>query len=145
MSTKEIQEKLAFDMKAWMKVEDAAVASTGKIIERTANPVVRMVMEIIQRDSLMHHNVQEFIKNTLEREPVAITPEELGDIWEMVENHIQIEKRTIDAAREALEAIKDRKMVVQEYLLNYLLMDEKKHDELLNTLSTIKKGMYPYG
>lgn len=145
MNTKEIQEKLSSDMKAWMKVEDMAVSSTGKIIEKTANPVVRMVMEIIQRDSLMHHNVQEFIKNTLEREPVSITPEELGDIWEMVESHIQIEKRTIDVAQEALELIKDRKMVVQEYLLNYLLMDEKKHDELLNTLSIIKKGMYPYG
>ena len=36
-------------------------------------------------------------------------------------------------------------MVVQEYLLDYLRMDEQKHDKILETLGTIKKGMYPYG
>jgi len=36
-------------------------------------------------------------------------------------------------------------MVIQEYLLNYLLMDEEKHDRMLETLEKIKSGMYPYG
>lgn len=145
MSTKELQENLATDMKQWMKVEDAAVASTGAIIEKTDNPVIRMVMEIIQRDSLMHHRVQDFIKNTLVKEPVMLTPDDLADIWTMVEKHIEFEKRTIDTAKKALDAIKDKKMVVQEYLLNYLLTDERKHDAMLATLQTIKRGMYPYG
>ena len=35
-------------------------------------------------------------------------------------------------------------MLVQEYLLNYLLVDEKKHDSLLAQLEAVKKGMYPY-
>ncbi len=144
MSTKEIQGNLAYDMEQWMKIEDAAVASTGAIIEKTTNPIIRIVMEIIQSDSLMHHMVQEFIKDTLEKKPVSLTPEELADVWGMVEKHIEIEKRTVEAAEAAIEAIKDKKMVVQEYLLNYLLTDERKHDALLETLETIKKGMYPY-
>lgn len=145
MSTKEIQEKLVEDMQSWMKIEDAAVSSTGAIIEKTDNPVIRMVMEIIQRDSLMHRRVQEFIKDTLVKEPVVMTTDELADVWEMIEKHIEIEKKTIDTARDALEALKGKKMVVQEYLLNYLLVDEQKHDSLLETLAMIKKGMYPYG
>ncbi len=145
MSTKEIQKNLASEMDQWMRVEDAAVASTGAIIEKTANPVIRLVMEIIQRDSLMHHRVQEFIKKTLEETPVVMTPEELSDVWTMVEKHIEIEKKTVDMATAAIESIKDKKMVVQEYLLNYLLFDERKHDALLDTLNLIKKGMYPYG
>jgi len=36
-------------------------------------------------------------------------------------------------------------MVVQEYLLQYLLTDENKHNKILDDLETIKKGMYPYG
>jgi len=36
-------------------------------------------------------------------------------------------------------------MVVQEYLIDYLLADEEKHNQVLENLSTIKKGMYPYG
>lgn len=145
MSTKEIQENLVADMELWMKVEDAAVASTGAIIAKTKNPVIRMVMEIIQRDSLMHHQVQQFIRNTLIKESVSLTPDELADVWTMVEKHIEIEKKTIETAKKAINDIKDKKMVVQEYLLNYLLTDERKHDAMLDTLETIKKGMYPYG
>lgn len=145
MTTREIQEAIASNMDRWMKVEDASVASTGKIIEKTRNPIVRLIMEIIQRDSLMHHRVQEFIKDSLEKGTISISPDELADVWDMVENHIQIEERTIEAATDALEAIKGKKMVVQEYLLHYLLTDEKKHTELLKSLSTIKRGMYPYG
>ena len=145
MSTKEIQSNLADDMEQWMKIEDAAVATTGEIIEKTQHPVIRLVMEIIQRDSLMHHRVQEFIKASLTEQPVAITPDELVDVWTMIEKHIDIEKKTVETALAALDAIKDKKMVVQEYLLNYLLTDERKHDAMLDTLNTIKKGMYPYG
>jgi hypothetical protein len=36
-------------------------------------------------------------------------------------------------------------MVVQEYLLHYLMEDEEKHNSILKQLETIKKGMYPYG
>ena len=145
MSTKEAQEQIVSNMKKWQKIENSAVASTSRVIEKTENPIVRLVMEIIQRDSQMHHRVQEFIKSTLEEKPIVLTPDELADIWTMIEKHIEIEKKTIETAQSALEAIKDKKMVVQEYLLNYLLTDEKKHDALLATLETIKKGMYPYG
>ena len=53
--------------------------------------------------------------------------------------------KTVELAKEALEALKGKKLVVQEYLLNYLLTDENKHNELLDQLNTIKRGMYPYG
>lgn len=36
-------------------------------------------------------------------------------------------------------------MVVQEYLLDYLLIDEEKHNKVLETQGIIKKGIYPYG
>ena len=36
-------------------------------------------------------------------------------------------------------------MLVQAYLLEYLLRDEQKHDVILEKLNEVKKGMYPYG
>jgi hypothetical protein len=33
---------------------------------------------------------------------------------------------------------------IQEYLLNYLWDDEKKHEALLSILDKVKGGMYPY-
>ena len=145
-STKEVQEKLISNMKMWQKVEDASVASTGRVIEKTSNPIIRLVMEIIQRDSQMHFRVQEWIVDTLQGKTVTLTRDELGEVWGMIEDHINIEKKTIELGQAALEAIGDAKgMRIQAYLLQYLLEDEEKHNNLLERLENIQKGMYPYG
>jgi hypothetical protein len=144
MSTKEIQEQIIANMKRWQKIENASVASTGQIIAKTNNPIVRMIMEIIQRDSQFHYRVQEFIADSLESKTVALSPDEVGEVWDMVEKHIELEKKTVQLAEEALAALKGKKMLVQEYLLNYLLMDEEKHNKVLAHLESIQKGMYPY-
>lgn len=145
MSTKELQEKLVDNMRRWQKIENASVASTGRVIEKTDNPIVRLVMEIIQRDSQMHYRVQDLIADSLEGKTIVLNPEELGEVWEMVEQHIKLEKKTMELAQEALDAIKDRKMNVQQYLLEYLMIDEDKHNKVLEKLEMIKNQMYPYG
>lgn len=144
MTTKEIQEKLVDTMHKWQKIEDAAVASTGEIIDSTDNPLIRLVMEIIQADSRMHRRVQEFIAATLTEKAVSLTPEEMGAVSEAIEKHNAIEKQMVGYVDETLNALKGRKMLVQEYLLNYLWDDEKKHETLLSILDKVKEGMYPY-
>lgn len=144
MKTKELQEKIVENMKQWQRVEDASVASTGRAIEKSRNPLIRMVMEIIQRDSLMHYRVQQLVADSLERETISLSTDELAEVWDIIESHIKIEKKTIELGQQALDALKGKKMIVQEYLLNYLMNDEKKHDALLADLESIKKGMYPY-
>jgi len=145
MSTKEVQEQIVANMEKWQKIENASVAQMSAIIEKTQNPVIQIVMEIIQRDSQMHHRVQQMITDSLEREAIVLTPDDLGKIWDLVEKHITMEEETIKISEECLAALKGKKMVVQEYLLNYLKVDEEKHDMLLETLDKIKSGMYPYG
>jgi hypothetical protein len=143
-TTKELQAELVTTMKRWQKIEDASVASTGRIIEQTDNPLIRLVMEIIQRDSQMHHRVQALIAGSLESAAISLKPEEMTAVWESIEKHIELEKQMVGFVEETLETLKGRKMLVQEYLLHYLRTDEKKHDELLEALEGIKKGMYPY-
>jgi hypothetical protein len=61
----------------------------------------------------------------------------------MIEKHIDIEKRSVELAEQAVAAVKSQQgMIVQEYLINYLLTDEQKHNELLSRLGDIKKGIY---
>lgn len=145
MSTKEFQGELKETLKTWMKVENASVSSTARVIEKTGNPVIRMIMEIIQRDSQFHYRIQEYMTAILDGKTVTLNPDELESIWDGIEKHIEIEKNTIDLAEKAIASLKGRKMVVLEYLLNYLLIDEQKHNEILSSLAKIKKGMYPYG
>ncbi len=144
-SQKEIQEKLVATMRIWQKVEDSSVASTGRVSEKTDNPIVRLVMEIIQRDSQMHYRVQELIIDSLSKS-ISLSTDELGDVWDMIEDHIRIEQKTMELARGALDSIKDSKgMLVQAYLIEYLMQDEQKHADLLERLNNIQRGMYPYG
>ena len=144
MSTKETLEQLAADMKDWQKIENAAVQQTGKIMSMTENPLIRTVMEVIQRDSNMHHRVQQMIIDSLEKEVVHINVDDLASCWDAIEKHIEIEKKTVELATKALEALKGLKYPYQQYLIDYLLEDEKKHDHLLEALSLVKSKMYPY-
>ncbi len=144
MTTKELQSQVVANMKKWMKIENASVTSTSKVMEKTDNPVIHTIMEIIQADSRRHYHVQELIARSIESETIKLTPDELAEVWDLIEKHIEIEKQTVQMAHETLAELKDKKMLVQEYLLHYLLADEEKHNNMLEKLSVIKSGMYPY-
>ncbi|HME44149.1 MAG TPA: hypothetical protein VKF36_13745 [Syntrophorhabdales bacterium] len=140
---KDLQAEIADAMKEWQKMEDAALASTGRIIERTTNPIIRLTMEIIQRDSQMHYNVEKWVAESLQNATVSFTPDELRKVWALIESHIELEQRMIGTVKKLLPSLKGKRMVVQEYLLNYLLEDETKHANLLKRLEGIKRGMLP--
>jgi hypothetical protein len=143
MNAKVAQQELVSNMRKWQKIEDASVTSTSQVTKKTANPLIRMVMEIILRDSQMHYRVQEFVANSIEVKAISLTPDELSEVWKLIERHIDLEKKTLKMGRKAIRAIKgQQKMVVQQYLLNYLLEDEKKHNNLLSHLDDIKRGVY---
>ena len=142
MSTKEKQEQLAEVLKAWQHIENRSIAQSAEIIDKTNNPVIRMVMEIIQRDSAMHHRVQQFIIDSLERTAIQITPDDIAQVWTAIEAHIEAERRTEELVLAAQKALAGTRNVVQQFLLSYLAHDEKKHDMLLEDLSLIKRGMY---
>lgn len=141
--TKELQQDIVATMKHWQKVENAAVASTAQIMEKTDHPLIRLVAEIIQRDSLIHYRVQEFIAHSIAHKALTLTPDDLTKIWGMIEQHIKIEQQTIDLAQRMLNNTKGQQgLILQNYLLKYLLQDEQKHSDLLSRLDEIKRGIY---
>ena len=142
---KEQQEKMVRTLKHWQKVEDRSAASASKVVERTDNPLLRQVMEIIRADSMRHRQVQQMIIDCFEKQAPSLTPEELAEVWSEIEEHIDLEKAMIESVKQALVGVAGKKLVVQEYLLRYLLADEEKHDKMLGDLDQIKRGMYPYG
>lgn len=128
-------------MKTWQKIEDASVKNTTEIIKRSDNPLIHIVMEIIRQDSVMHRRVQQLIIDHYDKNPIELNPEDLESIWNLIEDHNEIEKRTISMAEKSLTEIKSP---VVAFMLEYLLNDEKKHDILLEEIEKIKKGDYPY-
>jgi bacterioferritin (cytochrome b1) len=130
-------------MKEWQRLEDATVAQTAKIKMKTDNKLIRLVMEIIQRDSNMHHRIQQLIINSLEEEPVNIPVDDLVSIWDSIEQHIEMERKTVELGKVSLAELEGSGNVIQQYLLAFLMRDEEKHDKLLSDLELIKKGMFP--
>jgi len=132
---------LVATLKRWQELEAESINQARAISEKTTNPLIRLVMEIIRQDSTTHARVQQVIIDSLEKEAFHLTPEELGEIWDSVEKHIAMEKETVELADKARRNMRG---FLQRYLLNYLIEDEQKHDRLLAQLEDIKRNLYPY-
>jgi len=135
-------EKLVSALRQWQTIERKAIDSCANIMEKTDNALIRQIMEIIRNDSVQHHRVQQFIIDSLTKEQVRLTPEELGEIWDEITAHDEVERETIELAKELR---KEWRFFVQKALLDYLIIDEEKHDTLLKSLEDFKKNLYPYG
>jgi hypothetical protein len=143
MNIKDAQQRLVENMNKWQKVENVTISRTASVMEETGNPLIRLVMEIIQRDANLHHRVQQTIIDSFAKSSIPIPVEDLEKVWAAIEEHIQVERKSIDLAKSSLEALGSKGNVVQRYLISYLMEDEKKHEKLLTSLELIKKGMYP--
>jgi Fe-S cluster biosynthesis and repair protein YggX len=125
----------------WQALETATISHTTEVIAKTKNPLIRLLMEIIRQDSEMHYRVQQVLLDGIEHQAFTLTPEELGEIWDLIEKHADMEKQTIVLAEKALS---NCRLFVQRHLLTYLIEDEKKHDRLLGQLEDFKRNIYPY-
>lgn len=143
MDMKELQQQILTGMKRWERIEDASLVSTSTIIAKTENPFVRLVMEIIQRDTQMHHNIQEWIAQSIADNAAILTYDDLSQVWELIQKHIELERQMVDMVKGMIAAVQGKRMVMQEYLFNFLLTDENKHADLLKRLEQIKQGLLP--
>jgi hypothetical protein len=123
-------------LRKWQKLERQTIETTAEIMEQTNNKLIWQIMEIIRNDSVQHHRVQQFIIDSLTTAPVHLTPDELGEVWQRIEEHDQVEKDTVELAKKLRD---ECPFIVQKQLLDYLIIDEEKHDKLLMGLEEFKK------
>jgi len=125
-------------LRQWQGIERDAIETTAQIMEKTDNLLIRQIMEIIRNDSVQHHRVQQFLIDTMTKKPVTLAPEDLAEIWGQIEAHDELERKTIELAKELREEIADP---VAKIIIDYLLVDEQKHDTILGQLEELKKHM----
>jgi rubrerythrin len=135
-------EKLLKTLRDWQGIERNAIETTSTIMEKTDNLLIRQFMEIIRNDSIQHHRVQQFIIDSLTKQPVQLSHDELAEIWSEIEAHDKVERKTIEMAKQCKE---ECQFFVQRSLLQYLIADEEKHDLILQELDTFKKNMARLG
>jgi rubrerythrin len=125
-------------LRSWQALEREAIETTAEIMEQTNNLLIRQMMEIIRNDSVQHHRVQQFIIDIMTKEPVRMSPDDMAEVWGRLEEHDELERKTIELAKELQEKTTDP---VVSSLLEYLIIDEQKHDHLLNQLEVVKRHL----
>lgn len=125
-------------LRRWQEVERQSVNILTEIMEKSQNPFVGLLMEIIRQDSLTHHRVQQFLIDSVTVSAPYLSREELVEVWDMIEKHDAGERQALELAKRLLD---EAWTPVQKQLLSYLLKDEAKHDELLEQLGEMKKQL----
>lgn len=125
-------------LRHWQALERKAMNDTAEIMEKTSSTLIRIIMEIIRHDSLMHHRVQQFLIEEVTEAAVTVTREELAAVWDALEAHDRAERETI---RMAEQLRKNAWTPVQKMLLDYLLREESKHDGLISQLDDFKRDL----
>ena len=131
-------EEMVGVLRQWQSLERRAMNDTAEIMEKTASPLIRLLMEIIRHDSLMHHRVQQFLIDSVTKDSVTVTREDIAEVWDELEAHDRAEKKTIQMAEELRKKAWNP---VTKLLLDYLLREESKHDTLIQQLDGFKKDL----
>jgi hypothetical protein len=112
---------LAAVVRTWQAVEAATIERANEAIARTRNPLVELVMEIIRQDCEMHRRVQQVLVDSLERQALALTPEERREVWDLIEMRAEMERYTTELGRRARE---NCRLFVRTHLLAHLSGNE---------------------
>ncbi len=127
-------------IKKWIAIEKATITLSGRLLEKTENPIISCLIDTIKRDSQKHQEVLELIIETLEGTTV-FTHEDMSVLTEFIEKHASIEQEAVDIAGQTLEKVRTP---FARFLLEYLYEDEKKHDFIMDNLTKLKaKAMIP--
>ncbi len=131
-------------LRDWELLEQESSESIEQVKTKCGNPLVRLVLDIIEHDSKLHRKLQEFILNSLERKPLTLSPDEVGEVIELIRNHTRLKARMVEKVEKTLEETKDKSLHIQEVLMRTLLVDERKHKEMLKGIEKVMQGLYPY-
>jgi hypothetical protein len=140
--TRPVEEKLVQHFKDWQKLENETLGLAEDLQKKSDNPFIRVIMEIIKRDSEKHKIMQQFVIDTLTKEAVHLSPQELIPLAEILEKHIQAEAKSMGLANTC--AIESKNFFI-DFIVSSLIEDEVKHHNMLKTLDQIKGAVYPYG
>ena len=121
-------------LKEQIKIENQIVNSLNSSLGDIGNPAVKGVLKGISLDSVKHAEMYASAVGLLTRVQPALAQEHLDKQKELVEKHISLEAKLIEKINKKLPSVEDKKV---KLLLNAILMDEKRHHQLLKEVLEI--------
>lgn len=127
------KDELVIFLKKQVNIENEIVNSVSGALGEIRNPAVKGVLKGISLDSMKHAGMYGAAINLLTSVPPALTQENL-DKQREVEKHIHMEAELIEKIGKVLPSIENEKV---KLLLNTILLDEKRHHQLLKEVLEI--------
>jgi len=121
-------------LKKQIKVENEIVKSLNGGIADMENPPVKAVLKGISLDSLKHAEMYASAVTLMTSVSKALKQEHLDKQRKLVEKHIELEAELIRKIDGILPSVENKKV---KLLLDAILMDEKRHHELLKQVLEI--------
>lgn len=111
-------------------LEHKIIRSITNSLKNVKNPVVKQVLRAIAFDSKKHADMYNAALSIKTVTP-ALTDEEYRALKEITKKHIVDEEEAIAALEKFMPKVKDSKI---SFLLESIVVDEKKHHELLDKI-----------
>lgn len=134
---KETSEKFLNTIKQWQKLEDDTIRFSEEMLKKSKNSLVRITMEIIRDDSKKHKALQQMLIDSLTKEALHLSPDELAGLSNSLNKHVAAEAKSLEFADEAL---RNSNLFSTRYILSVLIADEAKHHKLLSNLNDVKRA-----
>jgi rubrerythrin len=128
------KERLLKFLKEQIRIENEIVDSLNKSLINIENPIVKGTLKGISLDSVKHAEMYASAINLLTGVSKALTQEKLDEQTELVKKHIEIEAELIKKISKIMPEIENEKV---KFLLNAILLDEKRHHALLKKVLEI--------
>jgi bacterioferritin (cytochrome b1) len=128
------KDELVGFLKKQVNIENEIVDSINEGLGEIGNPSVKGVLKGISLDSVKHAEMYTAAIDLLTSVPQALTEKHLDKQKDLVEKHIQMEAELIQRISEVIPSIENEKVSL---LLNAILLDEKRHHELLKSVLEI--------
>ena len=136
-TSSEDTDMLVAALEDWMALEDETIKQAEATLKKSKNKLVKMTMEMIKNDSQKHKAMQKLLADSLTKEALTLTPDDLIDLSDDLNKHLAAEAKTLEIADAALNK---SKLFVTRYILSYLIADEQKHHALLAKLNELKRA-----
>ena len=144
ISMREQYEQITSTMTDWKLLEQRSAESIEKVKAKCGNPLICLMMDIIENDARIHERLQELIISSLQSQPITLSLDEVGEVIELIREHTRIKGEMIQKTESVLDQLNDKSLRIQEFLLKTIIADEKKHKEMLEGVEKIRQGLYPY-
>jgi hypothetical protein len=124
-------------IKRWIVLENETIDSANDLMNQSNNPYVRTIIDLVRLDSEKHKHILETIRLSLDH-TVVFSPDDLKVVDTFINKHASLEKTAVDTAEQALGM---GSLPIPKFLLEHLLVDEKKHDNYMSELNGLKAYM----